>query len=194
MNYSMNNSRITRESPMKKQTAHIAIATASVLALTIGILLAGCSKDASAPTTDTNTATATLTGVVTDADSAAGAPIAGATVSAAGSMTVTTNGRGEFSLTISAGTTVTVRVTKADYSLNEIVMNLAPGSVRTVSVGLLRVGAEQTLPVSTGGYCGRWRLHILDATRLCKCQGKCDGERHGSRSHDRRGACAARRP
>ena len=72
-------------------------------------------------------------------------------MSAAGSVTATTNARGEFSLTVPAGTTVTVRVTKADYSLNEVVTNLAPGSVQTVSIGLLRVGAEQTLPVSTGG-------------------------------------------
>ena len=125
-----------------------------LLLVGIGIWITSCSKKSSnpvapGPTTGGNT---TVNGVVKDAGATGNPAIAGATVQVAGNASsVTSDANGMFKLSVTAGVSQTINVTKAGYSLNQVVVNLASGTSKNVSVNLLQSGNTQTVPVSSGG-------------------------------------------
>jgi hypothetical protein len=122
---------------------------AALLFLGIVLLLVaqGCGKKSS--TGPTPPATATVSGVVADAGTSA--PISGASVKATTGAVATTDASGHFTISVTANQTVQVDVTRSDYTLNQVVLNLGAGETRTLSVSLLEAGTTSSIPVSAGG-------------------------------------------
>jgi hypothetical protein len=125
-----------------------------VLLMGIGIWIMSCSKKSSNPVSPGPTAggSTTVNGVVKDAGAAGNPAIAGATVQVAGSASgVTSDANGMFTISVSAGVSQTINVSKTGYSLNQVVVNLASGTTKNISVNLLQSGNTQTVTVSSGG-------------------------------------------
>ncbi|HEY6952781.1 MAG TPA: carboxypeptidase regulatory-like domain-containing protein [Bacteroidota bacterium] len=118
----------------------------------IAIWISSCSKNSSNPVSPANTGNPTVNGLVKDAGAANNPVIAGATVQIVGTnTTTTTNANGMFSLTLPAGVTKTINITKNGYSLNQVVLNLAAGNTKNITVNLLQAGNTQSVAVSSGG-------------------------------------------
>ncbi len=126
----------------------MALVIAAITALTIWAT--SCKKDDN-PQGPGGGGTATVAGIVKDAGANGNPAIANATVSTSATNSTTTGANGQFSLSVAAGTNVTVSITKNGYSLNQVVANVASGATKQVTVNLLTVGATQNMSVSAGG-------------------------------------------
>jgi hypothetical protein len=125
-----------------------------LLLVGIGIWITSCNKKSSNPVSPgpTTGGSTTVNGVVKDAGATGNPALAGATVQVAGSASgVTSDANGMFTLSVTAGVSQTINVTKTGYSLNQVVVNLASGTTKNISVNLLQSGNTQTVPVSSGG-------------------------------------------
>ena len=92
----------------------------------------GCGGDKG---TDPTVGTGTVSGVVQNVNG--NATIAGATVTASSGATATTDAQGRFSISVPSGQRVRIDVTKATYSLNQLVVQLATGESKSFAVGLM---------------------------------------------------------
>ncbi len=117
----------------------------------IGIWISGCNKKSSNPVSPTNTGT-TVNGVVHDAGATGNPVLAGATVQISGSTSsVTTDANGMFSIAVTPSATKTITIGKSGYSSNDVVVNLAAGTTKNITVNLLQIGKTQSVAVSSGG-------------------------------------------
>ncbi len=149
---------------MKHLTSFLPLLLVVLIATGVSLWTMSCSKSDNGqnPVTPPST-TATVAGVVTDAGTAGNPPIANATVSTSSSNSTTTNANGAFSLTVPAGTSVTLSVTKSGYSLNQVVLTVAGGTTKQLSVNLLTVGTTKSISTSGGG-------SVTDPTSNAKLQ------------------------
>ncbi len=117
----------------------------------IGIWISGCNKKSSNPVSPSNTGT-TVNGVVHDAGATGNPVLAGATVQISGSTSsVTTDANGMFSVAVTPSATKTITIGKSGYSSNDVVVNLAAGTTKNITVNLLQIGKTQSVAVSSGG-------------------------------------------
>ena len=118
----------------------------------IGFWLSSCNKKSSNPVSPTNSGNTTVNGVVYDAGSSSNSVISGATVQILGSTsTTTTDAQGMFSVSVTPGVAKTISVSKAGYSTNDVVVNMASGTTKNITVNLLQAGNTQSVSVSSGG-------------------------------------------
>src|SRR5215831_9794967 len=125
----------------------------ALAAAVLSLAVLSCSKkNDSGTTAPPGSSTATISGLVASL-SGAGLPLAGATVTSdpASGAPVTTNGLGEFTLTIPANTPVTVTASKQGYTLHSFRLQLAGGESRGLSLSLLPFGVTQIVTTSVGG-------------------------------------------
>jgi carboxypeptidase family protein len=109
-------------------------------------VLPGCGgKNAAAPTA----ATATVSGMVRDASS--GTPIQGASVKASSGASGTSGADGRFTINVGSDQRVRIDVTRADYSLNQAVVQLARNQTKTLTVNLIPAGTTTSVDVTAGG-------------------------------------------
>jgi len=126
-------------------------------ALAVGIVLSltvcSCSKKNDSGTPAPPTATTATVGGLVSSLSGGGLPLAGATISSEPSSgsPATTNGLGEFTLTVPANVPVTVTATKPGYTAHAFHLQLAGGDSRGLSLALLPFGVSQVVSASTGG-------------------------------------------
>ena len=110
-------------------------------------MLPGCGgKSATAPST---AAFATVSGVVRDAVS--GTPIQGASVKASSGASGTSGADGRFTINVGSDQRVRIDVTRADYSLNQAVVQLARNKTQTLTVSLIPAGTTTSVAVTAGG-------------------------------------------
>jgi len=110
-------------------------------------MLPGCGgKSATAPST---AAFATVSGVVRDAVS--GTPIQGASVKASSGASGTSGADGRFTINVGSDQRVRIDVTRADYSLNQAVVQLASNQTQTLTVSLIPAGTTTSVAVTAGG-------------------------------------------
>ncbi len=125
-----------------------------IVALT-ALWLSSCNKEsnpATPPGGNTTGGNGNVTGVVKDASVSGNPVLSGATVKVVGdTASVTTGVDGKFTLTVPSGVNKTITITKSGYSLNEVVVNLAAGVPKNISVNLLQIGKTQSVSVSSGG-------------------------------------------
>jgi hypothetical protein len=125
-------------------------------ACALSLTLCGCSKksDNSGTPAPPSATTATVSGLVASL-SGGGLVLAGATVSsdpvASGASSATTNGLGQFTLTVPANVPVTVTATKTGYTAHAYNLQLATGESRGLSLSVLPFGVSQVVSASTGG-------------------------------------------
>ena len=62
---------------------------------------------------------------------------------------MTTGASGDFSVSITGGTNVTLTIAKDGYSSNDAVVNVAGGATKSVAVGLLKEGARKTFAATS---------------------------------------------
>ena len=131
----------------------VELALSMLVMAAIGIWLSSCSKNSSTTGPSTSSSGTTMvTGIVNDASTTGNPVIAGATVSVVGTNTsVTTDAKGMFSVSVPSDTAKTINISKTGYSLNEVVVNLAGGTTKNITVSLMKIGATQAVPVSSGG-------------------------------------------
>jgi CarboxypepD_reg-like domain len=128
------------------------VAGAPLLAVVIGLWLSGCASKASNPVSSTNNGNTVVNGVVYDASTSGNPAISGATVQLVGTTTsLTTDANGMFSLPVTAGVNQTISITKTGYSTNDVVVNIASGTKRNITVNLMQAGTTQTVAVNSGG-------------------------------------------
>lgn len=120
---------------------------ACMLLAAITITFSGCGKDKS--TGPTPGPTATVSGIVQN--SAGSTPIEGASVRASSGATATTNALGRFTISVAANQRVRIDVTKTDFSLNQAVVQLAPGASKSLAVALMDAGTTSSVAASAGG-------------------------------------------
>lgn len=119
----------------------------SAFTVILALWVASCKKDDGG--TQPPGGGATVQGIVTRADTTGNPPIAGASVRIGTGTPVITGASGEFSIPVTAGTNVTLTVSKAGYSFNEVVVNVASGTTKNLVVSLLAEGARTTFNAST---------------------------------------------
>ncbi len=123
-----------------------------LLLIGTGMWISSGNKKSSNPVSPVNTGNPVVNGVVHDAGATGNPVITGATVQiVGGTSTVTTDTYGMFSVSLTPGVTKTITIGKTGYSSNDVVVNLAAGSTKNVTVNLLQTGNTQTVPVTSGG-------------------------------------------
>lgn len=133
----------------------IRIFIATMLLAVLGVWVSSCTKNNTVTNpgsgnSGTSSGTAKVSGVVKDAED--NSVIAGATVKISGdSVSTTTDINGVFTISVPAGVSKTIDVSKTGYSLNEVVVKLDSGTTKNVSVSLLQAGSTQSISVNSGG-------------------------------------------
>lgn len=87
-------------------------------------------------------------GIVTRADTTGNPPIANASVRIGTGTPVSTSSTGEFTIAVDPGANATLTVSKAGYSFNEVVVNVARGVTKNLTVSLLAEGAKKTFAIT----------------------------------------------
>lgn len=110
----------------------------------------GDKPDTSAtPSTDPSTTVAHAQGTVYDAST--GQPLSNVTI-VVGDKTVSTNEQGQFDVEATAGASLTVKASKADYADGQTTLNMATnGRGAATVISLIKVGAVQTVSGASGG-------------------------------------------
>jgi hypothetical protein len=138
---------------MQPQARSRIVLVFTLVAITLALWVSSCKKDEPAVTGGGGGGggTTSVRGIVTRADTTGNPPIDGASVRIGTAAPVITSATGEFTIPVEAGTNVTLTITKTGFSFNEVVVNVASGATRNITVGLLKEGASSTFSSTTAG-------------------------------------------